>query len=111
MSLDTFREKAMQSHAEAVARGEHDDQCEYIAHPYICHCSKRRREAQGFTAPPEDLIFDTPICPRCYKNVTCDGDSYVCSNCAVSWNADGSGAAFIDDYGPDAFDEKPAGVA
>lgn len=103
MSLDKFHEKAMQSYAESVARGEHDGQCEFPAHPYICHCSKRRREAEGHTTPPGDLIWQPPICPRCYKDTIGDGSGYACGPCGTGWDEHGMNATFIDDFGDDAF--------
>ena len=102
-----FRERAMAAYAEAVARGEHDAQCEYIANPYICHCSKRAREARGLTVPPE-LEWQYPICLGCGEEVDDDGDSLNCSRCCCTWNFKGGNGEFYDDYGDDAF--KPAVV-
>ena len=103
MSLDSFREKAMRSYAESVERGEHDGQCEFPAHPYICHCSKRRRIAAGFTEPPGELIWKYPTCPRCNETVDGDADGFDCPRCCCSWPLDGKNASFTDDYGDDAF--------
>lgn len=85
----------------AVERGEHDSRCEYLrgAPSYLCHCSKRRREAAGHTEPPGDLEWVSPICPRCDEHVDHDGDSWTCPRCRAYWNAQGTDAQFYDDYG------------
>lgn len=90
-----------QRYRESVARGEHDDQCEYLHRPgfYLCHCSKRRREAAGHTEPPGELIHQYPICPRCYEEVGHDGDSLTCPRCCCYWTSHGVTATFYDDYG------------
>lgn len=99
--LDTFGERLARDHAASVARGEHDAQCEYLAVPgfYLCNCSKRRREAAGHTEPPGDLIFQSPVCPRCDEEVHHDGDSWTCPRCCAFWQHDGTDAEFYDDYG------------
>lgn len=101
MSLDTFFERVLERHAESVARGEHDDQCEYGPGFYLCHCSKRRREASGFTvAPTEELYFPPPACPHCDEDLEFDGDGWTCGKCPLRWDSSGSGgAAFTDEYG------------
>lgn len=96
-----FFAQAGESFLAAVDRGEHDDQCEYLKVKgfYLCNCSKRRREAAGFTEPPGDLEWVSPICPRCDEHVDHDGDSWTCPRCRVYWQQDGTGAEFYDDYG------------
>lgn len=94
-----LHDRAMKAHAEEVAAGKHDDQCEYTSHPYICHCSKRRRIAAGFTEPPGELIWEYPTCPRCNETVEGDGDGFTCPQCCCSWPLDGKKAEFYDDYG------------
>jgi hypothetical protein len=103
-----FEARAMERHAADVARGLHDDACEYGkrlsngTRLLLCHCSKRRREAKGFTAPPrEDLYFPPPDCPRCDGDLDHDGDSWNCYECSLSWESNGSGSSchFTDDYG------------
>jgi hypothetical protein len=86
-------------HYESVARGEHDDQCEWRPGFYLCHCSKRRREAAGYTEPPGELIYQAPLCPRCYKETAHNGDGFACEPCRVTWDSDGVTATFTDDYG------------
>jgi hypothetical protein len=85
----------------SVERGEHDFRCEYLrgAPSYLCHCSKREREAKGFTEPPGDLEWVSPICPRCDEHVEHDGDSWNCPRCHAYWNSQGMDAQFYDDYG------------
>lgn len=85
---------------EAVARGDHDEDCEYdVRGFYLCHCSKRRREAAGFTEPPSDeLYFPPPSCPRCDEDLDFD-DGWACRECRVHWSANGSDAEFTDEYG------------
>lgn len=88
----------------SVERGEHDEKCEYdVRGFYLCHCSKRRREAKGFTEPPtENLEFPPPYCPRCDEGLAHDGDSWFCGACSLSWDSRGNGpAAFTDDFGDD----------
>lgn len=99
--VDSFDERAAKAHAESVARGEHDDRCEYLAVPgfYLCHCSKRRREKAGHTEPPGELIFQQPVCPRCEEEVYHDGDSWNCTRCCCHWKTDGTDAQFYDEYG------------
>ncbi|QWF85758.1 hypothetical protein [Amycolatopsis sp. CA-230715] len=99
--METLDEHIARRHAESVARGEHDDQCEVLATLgfYLCHCSKRRREARGYTEPPGDLDFPPPVCPRCLVAVDHDGDGWECRVCDVTWDSDGTGASFCDDYG------------
>lgn len=99
--VETFDDRGAREHAESVARGEHDDRCEYLAVPgfWLCHCSKRRREAAGHTEPPGELIFQQPICPRCDEEVYHGGDVWTCEPCCVTWQTNGTDATFYDDYG------------
>lgn len=102
--MDRYWEGVRTRHAKSVARGEHDGECEWSAEEnfHICNCSKRRREAAGFTTPPtEDLDFPPPDCPHCYKDLEHDGDGWNCYACHLSWNSSGSGtsAEFTDDHG------------
>ena len=104
MSIEHFWERANQRHAEEVEAGKHDAECEWSAEENfrLCHCSKRRREAEGFTEPPtEDLYFPPPDCPHCDRELGHDGDGWVCRSCRLAWNTDGSGesAHFTDDHG------------
>jgi hypothetical protein len=98
--MKRFEERAAKAHAESVARGEHDDQCEYQAIKgwYLCNCSMRARLARGLTEVPE-LEFQYPVCLGCNESVHSDGDSYYCPNCSVSWNSRGSNGHFNDDHG------------
>jgi hypothetical protein len=92
-------ERARKAHAEEVARGEHDEQCEYLAIPgfYLCHCHKRARLARGLTEPPE-LEWQYPTCTGCWNEVEGDADGFNCRGCGTSWSHDGAGH-FHDDYG------------
>lgn len=95
-------ERCMAEHAEEVMRGLHDDQCEYTRTRFLCHCSKRRREAAGFTIPPhDDLYFPPPSCSRCHGDLDHDGDSWQCYECCLSWDSNGRGdsCTFTDEYG------------
>lgn len=85
----------------AVERGEHDNLCEFLREKgmFLCHCSKRRREAAGHTEPPGDLEWVSPICPRCDEHVDHDGDGWTCPRCCAAWNSQGMDASFYDDYG------------
>lgn len=87
-------------HHEEVANGEHDAQCEFLRRPgfYLCHCSKRRREAAGHTEPPE-LEFVPPICLRCGTEVEVEAEGFSCGTCSATWDFDGQNAQFTDDYG------------
>jgi hypothetical protein len=81
------------------AAGEHDDDCEQRPGFYICHCSKRRREAEGNAEPPENLFFSQPECPRCYQSVFHNGDCWECKYCSVTWSNTGTDPEFTDDHG------------
>lgn len=97
-------------HEEAVARGEHDEQCEWryveaggvVVGVYgLCHCSKRRREANGFAEPPtEDLYFPPPSCPRCDGDLNYD-EGWSCETCSLRWDERGDDPEFTDVYGGD----------
>jgi hypothetical protein len=103
--MEEWKAKIASQYAAAVERGEHDDRCEHDSGGfYLCHCSKRRREAEGFTEPPtENLFFPPPDCPRCDEVLTHDGDGWVCGECSLSWDSDGDGRSisFTDDFGDD----------
>lgn len=104
MSVDRFFVNIAARYAAEVARGEHDDACEYdVRGFYLCHCSKRRREAAGHKEPPTDsgLDFPPPSCPRCDEDLGHDGDGWVCVGCSLSWDSSGYGACFTDEYGDD----------
>lgn len=103
--LQELRERCDREHAEEVARGEHDAECEYRKVDWrgstllLCNCSKRRRIAAGHAEPPGELLWQSPICPRCNEEVDHDGESYVCPRCCCSWDDKGITATFCDDYG------------
>lgn len=103
-----FDERAAAAHALEVARGEHDEHCEHGPREhngrpiinYICGCSKRRREREGYTEPPGELIYQPPLCPRCDDAVWHNGDVWQCDPCRVTWPGGfGTSAEFFDDYG------------
>lgn len=99
--MKRWEERAAQSHAESVARGEHDDQCEYQAIKgwYLCNCSQRARIKRGMTTPP-GLEHQYLICLGCNEEVDSD-DGWHCPRCSTSWdyNSDGSDGAFTDEFG------------
>lgn len=108
---ETYEERSARIHAEEVARGEHDAQCEHgprlvtvyyseprVVNMFICHCSKRRREAAGQTRVPE-LEWLHPICTGCNGETEHDGDGLVCRRCRVQWSSDGASGEFTDEYG------------
>ena len=106
--VEKWRERSMREYAEQVARGEHDEQCEFGLHEVdgrptflgLCHCAKRRREQEGFTTPPGPVIHNSPSCPRCYRDLDYDGDGWGCAPCHVIWGDAGDGKGeFTDDYG------------
>ena len=103
--FEEWKARVARDYAMAVGRGEHDDQCEFdVGGFYLCHCSKRRREAKGFIKPPtEDLYFPPPDCTRCDKALEHDGDCWRCYDCSLSWDStgDGSSAQFTDVFGGD----------
>jgi hypothetical protein len=102
-ALETFGSRVARRHEEECARGLHDEQCEFRPRGFwICNCSKRRREAEGFIEPPaEELHFPPPACPRCDVDLDHDGDGWQCYSCHLSWRHDGSHCEFTDDYGDD----------
>lgn len=96
-------ERIRRQHQASVERGEHDGECEYDVDEgfMLCNCSKRRREAAGFTEPPtEPLWFPPPDCTHCGKKLSHDGDCWCCHECSLTWSGHGQdGAEFTDDYG------------
>lgn len=86
-----WRERIEVNYLAAVERGEHDEQCEFdVRGFYLCHCSKRRREAAGFTEPPTDnLEFPPPCCPRCDEDLSFE-EGWFCTGCSLSWDSDGA---------------------
>ncbi len=96
---DEWVKRCAEQHAAECAAGKHDEACEYSGRIKLCHCSKRRREAAGYTEPPGELIFNSPSCPRCYEDVVHDGDTFGCEPCCVTWDERGIEAEFTDDYG------------
>lgn len=99
--MAAFVQRALDDHLAEVEQGKHDDECEWHSRSMMCHCSKRRRIAAGHTEPPGELLYRNPLCPRCYDEVLFDGDTFVCSDCCVSWSSDDSSdeGTFTDDYG------------
>lgn len=99
-----WTERCAANYQAEAERGEHDEQCEYdVRGFYLCHCSKRRREAAGFTKPPTDnLEFPPPCCPRCDEELTYE-EGWDCRRCSLSWDSDGDGrsASFTDTFGDD----------
>lgn len=99
-----WSERVARDHRASVERGEHDEQCEFdVKGFYLCHCSKRSREAEGFAEPPTDhLEFPPPFCPRCDEELVHE-EGWNCSKCSLSWDSDGRGgsAEFTDTYGDD----------
>jgi len=99
--------KVRERHQKELVDGLHDSDCEFRPEGfYICHCSKRRREARGLITPPDDdLYFPPPYCTNdeCHETLKHDGDNWRCHNCNLSWDSEGRGesAKFTDDYGPD----------
>ncbi len=100
-----WAERVAAIYRAAVERGEHDDQCEFdVAGFYLCHCSKRKREAAGFTKPPRDEpFFPPPKCPHCHEWLEHDGDGWNCGECSLRWDSNGAAdsARFTDVYGDD----------
>ena len=104
-------------HEEAVARGEHDEQCEWrvievdgkaVAMYSLCHCSKRRREKAGVTIEEYgELYFPPPSCPKCDRDLDYE-DGWRCHPCRVHWKDHGSDAEFTDEYGDDLAAESAA---
>ena len=100
MTMQEWTAKVITHHEAEVAKGLHDDACEWRANGhFICNCSPRRRAREGYTEPPEALEFSNPTCPRCYTEVDHDGDSYRCDPCLVTWPDPHKPAEFYDDHG------------
>jgi hypothetical protein len=82
----------------------HDEDCEWDPDGFfLCHCSKRAREARGLTKPP-DLFVQYPICGECNESVDSDGDGFTCPRCSTFWPyrfADGDRGEFTDEFGDD----------
>ena len=102
-------ERILSKHRTEVLAGLHDEKCEWRDERFLlCHCSKRRREAEGFTEPLEDLHFPSQFCPRCNSDLEYYGDGWNCETCHTSWDADGTNARFTDCYGDDLAEEVAA---
>lgn len=99
--------KSAERYAAEVEAGLHDGNCEHTDRVLICHCSKRRREAAGYTVPPGPLEWLPPLCPRYDEYTVHNGDSVGCQPCLVTWDERGAEATFTDDHG-DAFDKVRA---
>ncbi|KEP75877.1 hypothetical protein HR12_21025 [Microbacterium sp. SUBG005] len=102
MNHEEWKTNIPKRYEEAVARGEHDTDCEY--HPegfYLCHCRKRARIAQGFVEPPSgELYFPPPSCLRCHGDLDYD-EGWTCHECRLHWSAAGTDAEYQDDHGDD----------
>jgi hypothetical protein len=105
-TLGDFFEGLVVRHQEQVQRGEHDEQCEFHPGQYLCHCSKRRREATGHAELPGRLKVRktrrdgwSAYCPRCEGEMWCDPDGFECRTCRVAWDSEGTGPWFTDEYG------------
>ena len=98
--MDEWFAKVKVRHDAEIAKGLHDADCEHRDNGhFLCHCSKRKREAGGYTEPPGELVWNHPECPRCGNEVDHNGDSFYCDPCKATWpNARGN-AEFTDDYG------------
>lgn len=104
MSIFDNPAERLEKWTERRDAGHHDRKCEQRERSYICHCRKRARIGRGLTTPPtEDLYFPPPSCPSCNGDLNCDGDSWDCHKCGLSWDSYGTGssAKFTDDYGTD----------
>lgn len=93
-----YQERAERQYREELLVGKHDEHCEWRPGCYLCHCHKRKREAEGVTEPPA-LLFNDPTCMGCWQDVQHDGDGWTCRRCAVSWGNDPERGEFTDDYG------------
>lgn len=113
--LDDWNEKSRARHEQQVIEGLHDDACEWRPNGHhLCHCSKRKREADGYTEPPGELIFNYPECPGCGNEVEGDGDGFNCYPCKATWSGNVGTATFTDDYGdldPTPWDERAKAAA
>ncbi|GAA4915631.1 hypothetical protein [Nesterenkonia rhizosphaerae] len=104
VTMNDFLERVRAEHDAEVAKGLHDQDCEHSTSEgfLLCHCSKRRREAEGRTALPT-LSWNYPTCTGCWEEVSHDGDSFRCQRCKVSWSSDATDGDtadhFDDDYG------------
>lgn len=102
-ALENWNAQKLDRWTDAYRLGRHDDDCEQRERYGLCHCSKRRRLAAGLTEPPT-LSHHAPTCDRCDRDVTFDGDSWVCYPCATRWDSnagDGDRGEFFDDHGAD----------
>lgn len=82
----------------------HDEDCEWDPDGFfLCHCSKRDREASGLTKPPA-LFIQYPICGGCNETVKSNGDGFDCPTCSTFWpynSPDGEPGEFTDEFGDD----------
>lgn len=102
--LENWNARHFDNYAKQHAAGQHDTECEQRERSSLCHCSKRRRVANGFTEPPkDDLYFPPPGCPHCAGELDYDGDLWSCVKCRLSWDraGDARSARFDDEYGDD----------
>jgi hypothetical protein len=108
VTLKDWHKRCVDQHRAQVAAGRHDDQCEWAPTGFfLCHCSKRRREAKGHGELPKgELYFPPPMCPRCDRDVEHNGDSWTCPACSIVYDDRGEASMFTDDYGPDLAAER-----
>ena len=100
--MDRFRADALNRHMAQRTAGKHDAECEWRKEGhFLCHCAYRARIASGFTDPPGELLYRSPLCPRCDETVEHDGDGWVCQTCNVTWtpNDPFDEGSFRDHYG------------
>jgi len=104
MSLLKWNAQKVERYREQFELGLHDTSCEQRERSSLCHCSKRRREAEGKTEFPE-IYFPPPYCGGCDQDVEFDGDGFACPRCKVSWDrnvTEGDKAdEWTDDFGDD----------
>jgi len=97
-----WHDRANAHHRAEVDKGLHDEKCEWReAGHFLCNCRKRRRIAEGRTVPPR-LYWNYPTCTGCWREVSHDGDGYVCEHCHVAWDSragDDDQGEWSDDYG------------
>lgn len=101
MNIENWNARKLDRFREALDLELHDEECEQRERSSLCHCSKRRREAAGFTEPPH-IEFHAPCCGRCGNEVHFDADYFRCDTCSTTWStraSDGDRGTFNDDHG------------
>lgn len=108
-SLANWNANQLDRYRDRLALGHHDSACEQRERYGLCGCARRRRLEEGPATPPT-LIYQSPLCDHCWKEVEHDGDGWHCPRCHTTWGSNDYDApgTFTDEVGDlsDATEER-----